>query len=167
MWHIWWKAADTPASDHQSKSSEWPVCDGLDAGECTRVQEMPQARESKQPEHRERALAENLGNKCLLRFCKIWWLPRAGKGFIRTFRVHWKSRGIKLPMEWVSMDSGSRQRSELKGSLWSLNPLTPLLIKEKNLTVYLHTHPAWSVCQEQKTHPAASEGKKFWENENI
>lgn len=59
------------------------------------------------------------------------------------------------------MDSEGRKRSELKGSLWPLNPLTPLPIKEKNLIVDLHTYPAGSVCQKQRNMSCSLQREKI------
>lgn len=61
-------------------------------------------------------------------------------------------------MQRVRMDSESRQRSELKGSLWSLNPLTALLIKKKNLILHLHTQLDLLIMN-RGTHCAAYKGK--------
>lgn len=88
VWQIGWQAADLPAGDHKPKNSEWPVWVMVwMLGMCQGGRDASGKRKQNSQEHPEPALAENLGNKGLLRVWKTWWLPRGGKGFIRTLRV--------------------------------------------------------------------------------
>lgn len=156
MWHTR-KAANTAPSDYECKSSGlsvwWFGCWGM----------YQSGRDASGRRKQTASSCWELGNKCLLRFCKIWWLPWGGKGFIEPLGFIRKAREKTSHAE--SKD-GFWERAEIRAEGISVLP-APLHspAPKENEPDCLLTHPTGSPAQRNTF--CCLQRQKFWERMKI